>query len=951
LAYRIARLIAEGASADSIVAFTFTEKSADSIKRRVADALSTAGLSDTMLGAMYIGTIHAYCQSLLGEMDARYRQFDVLDENRLKLYLISRYARLEMKTVKRGGYFNTIREVSDAWKTLNDEMVAIPEVARYNPRLGQVLTNIRTGLNSDQFIDFSLMIRLVVEALQRNDPAALRAVGKLEHLMVDEYQDVNPAQEKLIRELHARSSTLFVVGDDDQAIYAWRGADVQNILEFEQRYPSCATFTLAENFRSTDAIVQSADALVAAQLGPTRISKSPTSKNNRAPRDFRKLWFTTRADEADWVATRIQQLIGTQYEEQDGTVRGLTPGDFALLMRSTRTAEGDGLPPRHTAFTQALAARDVPFSLESGGGIFDRPHVSALRDTFELLRDGSPNRNVVRQHFDTVVLPSFPNADFGQLTRVLAEWGRLIHDPTANGQRRRVYPQKLVHELLETFHLAETPLDMSTMRDLGVFSRIIQDIEVVYLSIDTQKRYQDILNFLSNVAETGYDTSTDDMQLTPDAVMVSTVHKVKGLEFPVVFIVDVETRRFPADQKSYAGWLPIEVLSDALNRGAYQRTRDEEARLFYTALTRAERYLYVTGSRDLPGAKTAKNVSVFVQGLSHSELSADPAGLPDGLSPSPPKPRIDETILPTSYSDIRYYLMCPRNYQFRRGFGFSPPVPDLFGFGQTVHTAINKLHQTFPDSRPTVAEAEQIALNTFHLKHVYPANDPINRPGPYERARDRSTEIAREYVTTYIRDFDRERQVEARFEISIGKDAVISGAIDLILREDDQGNIIDARIVDFKSIEGGDDPASNEQLNWTELALQVQLYAKAARDVLGENAKTGHVHLLKDNQRIDVPITETAVQAALSNVSWAVERILAGDFPMRPHAKKCNACDFQRLCPQRIEEFQTSTVPPPLHIPGAMRSETRMARVFSEVEGVDDQTAGKPVIQQPDLDL
>src|SRR5262245_24705281 len=126
LAFRIARLVAQGEPAESIVAFTFTEKAADVIKRRVASALEAAGLDPILVGAMYIGTIHAYCQRVLGETDARYRQFDVLDENRLKLYLISRYAALGLQNVRdrggrRAGYFETVKEVSNAWKTVNEE--------------------------------------------------------------------------------------------------------------------------------------------------------------------------------------------------------------------------------------------------------------------------------------------------------------------------------------------------------------------------------------------------------------------------------------------------------------------------------------------------------------------------------------------------------------------------------------------------------------------------------------------------------------------------------------------------------------------------------------------------------------------------------------------------------------------------------------------------------------
>jgi DNA helicase-2/ATP-dependent DNA helicase PcrA len=931
LAYRIARLVAQGVDADSIVAFTFTEKAAESIKLRVSQALIAADLSPTVLGAMYIGTIHSYCQNVLGEMDATYRQFDVLDENRLKLYLISRFSRLglqQIQTARNARYFDTIKQISDAWSTVNDEMIELPAVTANYPLLGTVLEALWAELNREQFIDFSLMIRLVAEALRNQNPAAQRAVSKLRHLMVDEYQDVNPAQEVLISELHRLSDTLFVVGDDDQSIYGWRGADVTNILNFQQRYPNCSVNTLSTNYRSTQAIVETSDRFVAAELGPRRITKNPVADSSPSPRDFRNLWFNTRDEEAGWVISRIQALLGTEYQEKNGLIRGLTPGDFAILMRSTRSSEGRDGPPRHAAFTQRLENVGIPYSLEAGGSVFDRPQVSALRDSFELLRDGSPTREQAQQLFNAIILPNYPFADFNRFARVLSEWGRLIHAPIT-GARRKVYPQQLVHDTLNAFQIERSGFDPGVMQDIGLFSRMMQDVETVYLSIDTASRFREILNFLQNVAESGYDTSTDDVLRRPDAVTVTTVHKMKGLEFPVVFVVDVESGRFPGSNRSYQGWLPPAVIQPALNRSAYRGNPEEEARLFYTAMTRAERFLHVTGSINLPNGVRRWRQSPFALRLNHPEISDDPTGIPTGLTPCPPVPRVDETIVPTTYSDIRYYLRCPRDYQYRKSFGFSPPVPELFGFGKTVHTSIEKLHEVFATRPPSLDEVETVVNDTFHLKHVFPSQDPQNRPGPYERARDVASDIAKTYVENYSDDFIRQRQVEVRFEIP-AEQAVINGSIDLMLKQDEQGNIIDASVIDFKSMEGGENPEESDELHWTELSLQVQLYAKAARDVLGENAQTGSVHLLKDNQRVDIPITPEAVDAAVANVEWAVERIIDGDFPMRPEVNKCQKCDFKALCPKVPENFRADVTPPPIRVPG--NTQQQMARAYSEFD-------------------
>ena len=921
LAFRIAYLVANGCPADSIVAFTFTDKAAESIKRRVSEALSKFELPQTLVGAMYIGTIHSYCQYLLGSVDARYRQFEVLDENGLKLYLLSRYRQLalnEIKAERNSKMFETIREVSNAWSTANDEALSYSDVTGEDETLGNLLERIYASLERDQYIDFSLMIRLAVEELERNSPAINQALNGVRHILVDEYQDVNPMQERLIRQLSERADSLMVVGDDDQSIYAWRGADVNNILSFQERYPQSSVHILSTNFRSTAAIVRASDQFIQQELSTARYTKNPSAHRDGNIQDFRSLWFATRDDEASWVAQRIHELLGTKYIEYnaDGTIReerGLTPADFAVLFRSIkRSYNPHNLPHRHFEFTNALRAIGVPYTLEAEGGIFERPHAVAIRDTMELLRNPSPTRETVRTLFDREIVTCFPQADFNELSQVISNWNLLIHTP-AGGARRKVYPQELLHQILHAFGVENSNFDDVVLRDLGVFSKIILDVEKVYVSIDSPIRYSEILNFLSNVAETGYDVSTLDIVARPDAVTISTIHKMKGLEYPVVFIVDVVKGRFTSDRSNYSGWFPANLMGAPIKRGAYCTTRQDEARLFYTAMTRAERFLYITGAAQQPDAQRPKHPSDFKRRIDNLGVSSDFA-LPDGIEYTAQKRRVDETILPTSYSDIKEYLVCPMGYKLKKLFGFNPAVPELFGFGLTTHTIIERLHQQYPTVAPTRQEVIDLVEATFHLKHIFPSNDPIHRPGPYERAYDSASEIAQNYVSSFAPDFERLREDEARFEITIGQ-AMVSGAIDLLLKRDEHGNIMDSHVIDFKSLDAPDDNSPND---WIDLSLQVQLYAYAADQVLGENTRTGSVHLLKEygtDARVNIPVENDAVSAAISNIGWAVDRILDGDFPMRPCRGKCESCDVNRICPKVPQHFTSDIVPPPIHVP------------------------------------
>ena len=197
------------------------------------------------------------------------------------------------------------------------------------------------------------------------------------------------------------------------------------------------------------------------------------------------------------------------------------------------------------------------------------------------------------------------------------------------------------------------------------------------------------------------------------------------------------------------------------------------------------------------------------------------------------------------------------------------------------------------------------------LKHVFPSSDPINRPGSFERAKILLKKILFEYSAKYSEDFSRLRQDEAQFEISI-KDALVTGAIDLLLREDPEHGIITADIIDFKTM---DLPDSTADFDWRDMSLQVQLYSKAAKEIMGENVETGYIHTLKDNKRTRIPVDSESIQNAIGAIEWAVNGILENDFPMRPCGKKCDNCDFKAICLQKKQAFARNTLPPKIHTP------------------------------------
>ena len=354
LAYKIAYLVSQGANPESIVAFTFTEKAAESIKRRVAEALHKFGYPENYIGAMFIGTLDSFCQKLLGNIDASYRQFDILDENGLFLFVMSRMFEIGIRNGV--GVFNRINNLTKAWQTANNENIEISDIQPYDNVLFTQLQNLQTALNQYGYMDFSYAIRLATDELKKIADKTGTDIEKYQYLFVDEYQDINPIQEEFIKTFSSFTDMLFVVGDDDQSIYGWRGANVNNILKFQERYEDVSTHKLLVNFRSTKAIVETANSFVQSTLNYERLPKDISSHSDGNIQDLRKLWFEDREEEAKWIAQRIKSLVGTTYIEYnpDGTEksrRGLTYSDFAILLRSVRNSNGEN---RDVQFVNAL---------------------------------------------------------------------------------------------------------------------------------------------------------------------------------------------------------------------------------------------------------------------------------------------------------------------------------------------------------------------------------------------------------------------------------------------------------------------------------------------------------------------------------------------------------------------------------------------------------------------
>ncbi|MGH2951702.1 MAG: ATP-dependent helicase [Solirubrobacterales bacterium] len=368
VAQRVVDLLAEGAPAESIVAFTFTERAAEELKlriaRRVEDRLGREALD--RLTNLFVGTIHAHCFRLLQQRVPRYETYDVLDDNRLTAFLAREGKRLGLRRLDpRERLFASIAAFIKGVEVVENELLdptTMPEPLR------TVLLAYYETLDRYRLLTYGQQVVRAVRELERPELAA-EVQAEVRQLIVDEYQDVNPAQERLIELLAGRSVELCVVGDDQQAIYQWRGSNVRNILDFRDRYDEVATFEISTNRRSRPQLIEVANRF--ARTIPERIEKEMAADRASAGSEPEIVVWSGDAEdvEAGWIASLIHDLHD---------LRGVRFRDIAVLVRSSAA---------YRRLVEQFATFDIPVQPGGRTGLFDQPEAVVIGKTFAWLAD------------------------------------------------------------------------------------------------------------------------------------------------------------------------------------------------------------------------------------------------------------------------------------------------------------------------------------------------------------------------------------------------------------------------------------------------------------------------------------------------------------------------------------------------------------------------------------
>lgn len=590
LTYRIAHLIEKGVDPFNILALTFTNKAAREMKERIAKVVGPQEAKN-----LWMGTFHSIFARILrveapllgypsdftiyDTQDAQSVMKKVLDEMHLDkdIYrpkqVLQRISQFKNNLITVRAYHNT-PELIEA------------DAAAMRPRMGEVYRAYVERCFKSGAMDFDDLLLRTNEVLTRFPEVLLKYQERFKYILVDEYQDTNHSQYLIVKALASRYENLCVVGDDAQSIYAFRGANIRNILSFQKDYPDAKAISLEQNYRSTKTIVGAANMIIS--HNKEQLEKNVWTANEQGSPIpvYRAL---TDADEARYVAAQIFEL---QMNQQ------LRNSDIAVLYRTNAQSR---------AIEEALRKRNIPYRVYGGMSFFQRKEIKDLIAYLRLLINTNDEEALLR-------VINYPARGIGQTTlnklmvasneynkslfKILEEIPQYaqklgINGPTAKKLLDFAMMIKSFQVMLQnhdvyevSMHVAKTTGLLATLKEDDTPEGIsrLENVQEILNSIqgyvDEQKQLDEgdptLAGFLENVALA---TDADNDEEDGDKVSLMTVHLAKGLEFPAVFIVGMEENLFPA----------------MMNLNTRQEL-EEERRLFYVALTRAEKFAHLTYS-------------------------------------------------------------------------------------------------------------------------------------------------------------------------------------------------------------------------------------------------------------------------------------------------------------------------------------------------------------------
>jgi DNA helicase-2/ATP-dependent DNA helicase PcrA len=668
LAHRVAYLVATSYHAWQILAVTFTNKAAGEMRERIAGLIGEEAAREAA-----IGTFHAICARILrrdGGAIGLTRSFTIYDRADQVALVKSVLRRLDLDE-KRFAPNGMLAWIGQRKDELADVATARRQAANYyDETAARVYESYQRQLAEDDAVDFDDLLMRTVFLFEQHPDVLARYQGRWQQIMVDEYQDTNRAQYLICRHLSAKHHNLAVVGDDDQSIYSWRGADLRNILDFEQDNPDARVVKLEQNYRSTQTILDAAHAVVSRNAG----RKDKRLWTDRGTGTQITLFDAyNEYEEAEFVARQVEKLVGagrrggmaalltSRADDEDGSLKY---GDIAIAYR---------INAQSRVLEESLMRFGIPYQLVGGTRFYERREV---KDALAYVR-------LARNPADRVAL--------GRIINVPARGigAKTVEELGAWAESRGVSLWQAVEQSGENPNLAPR-----ARAQLGVFADLMRGLMAMVPneppsaifdaalersglqaaindgSDEGEERWANVLELRGHAAEfdeiappeglarfleeVALVSDQDELEEAPDRVTLITLHAAKGLEFPVVFIVGLEEGLLPHRR----------ALED-------ERELEEERRLAYVGMTRAKDRLYLVHAhhRSTYGVGAQADPSRFLSELPEDLLAAERSAAPfrrggerwagtddeGGWMPSgyrSPTRRVQEPLRPVTLPDL-----------------------------------------------------------------------------------------------------------------------------------------------------------------------------------------------------------------------------------------------------------------------------------------------------------
>lgn len=607
LTHRIAYLVVEKEVYPSkILAITFTNKAAREMRERI-DGLLGNGTTESM----WVSTFHSMCVRILRRNIDRIgisKNFSILDSaDQLSVVKnVMKQLNIDSKRYEPRAILNAISSAKNECITADMYKANSNPNNPYEKVVVQVYEGYEKRLRKNQSLDFDDLIMTTITLFERVPEVLEYYQNKFQYIHVDEYQDTNHSQYKLVQMLAQKFKNICVVGDSDQSIYRWRGADIGNILSFEKDYPNAKVILLEQNYRSTKRILQAANDLI--EHNESRYPKKLRTDNLEGEKVV-LYKASTEQDEAQFVVQTIQKLMEKENRSLD---------DFAILYRTNAQSR---------VMEEVLVKSNMTYQIVGGTKFYDRKEIKDLLAYLRLIANNDDDLSLAR--IINEPKRSIGATSFEKIATYAIEQDRSIFDAmkdvlfmgltskAANAVdkfRELIAGFTQMQEYLSVTELVEQVIDKSGYREMLQKEKTIEAesrLENIEEFLSVTKAFEErsddksLIAFLTDLALVADIDALDKQDTSKGSIILMTMHSAKGLEFPVVFIIGMEENIFPHSRS----------LDDPAEM-------EEERRLAYVGITRAEQRLYLTcaGSRTLYGRSSFNMPSRFLREISEDVI-------------------------------------------------------------------------------------------------------------------------------------------------------------------------------------------------------------------------------------------------------------------------------------------------------------------------------------------